>query len=254
MSENKMSFQSLMAQANKSPIETSVSVAILPAGTYLARKPRLSMSMGLSGENAKKPGSVFGNLDFNFTIDDPKMKELELPARELAYSLQTASFQDATMGLGLKTIETEGGDVAIGLATEQNPRFWGAIGAIFAFCGVAETADKGSKFTYPEESEIQHALNSSDSYIAAGEAILSGEIPKLVNGKDCEEEKLFGLCMAQHQVAAVQAVLTKYDQQFNFSFEVEVGVTADYRDKSKDVNTVSKVFFLPNEDDRIQII
>lgn len=253
-----LSFASMMQTANKAPVETSTEVQPLPAGTYRAEAPRFSIRGGLSNNNPKKPDNFWANLDIAFLVNDPKMEDEGLPVREVSINLQSGALQDATIGLGFNDLVLEDGrKIQLGIDFEQNPRFWGMLGPICGFLGLAESRNNGTKYAYPEESEVIACFQTAESYVKAGEAIINNEYPEDPKGNRVENEKLYGLCMAQHQIAALQALLKEYLTKNPLQFEVVLTTSADPRDKSntpdaekKQVNNVVNVFLIENEDSK----
>jgi hypothetical protein len=229
------------AETNK--METSGSVQILPAGTYLAEKPRFRQTFGISNEK-KNP---WGNLEFILKINDPKMEEENLPVRDLTLQLQSFSMKDASMGLGFEVTKTEDGeDFILGLDPKQNPRFWNVVGHLFSFIGLADADANYSHFTYPDGGEGEQALRENEDYLKAGEAIMNSEMPLDVKGKAVEDDRLFGMVMVAHQVNSLGSLLKTYDDKNAFALKVEVDQKFDDY-ANADVNTIKRVWAVHND-------
>jgi hypothetical protein len=227
--------------ANK--METSGKVQILPAGVYMAEKPRFRQTFGISNEK-KNP---WGNLEFMLKINDPKMEEENLPVRDLTLQLQSFSMKDASMGLGFEVTKTEDGDdFILGLDPKQNPRFWNVLGHLFSFVGLADADSNYSNFAYPEGGACEQALREDEAYLKAGEAIMNREMPLDLKGKPVEDDRLFGMVMVAHQVNALGSLLKVYDEKNAFSFKVEVDQKFDDY-ANTDINTIKRVWAIHND-------
>lgn len=241
----------LLKAATSAPIAAATAVPVLPAGSYLAGKPRFQLIVSRHGTESKRAGKPMGRLDLHFEVNDPLLEELDLPVTSLRC-------QDliTTWGTGAATLDfqsvldvEQGINIPIGLDPSKNVNFSRVMG-MFAFAwGLAEGSMEAPVF--PPDGELIKAYYYSDHYTKALASVLGteeqrGEMMLDAKGKAIEEEDMYPLILAQHQIVAVQSLFTAYNKKTPLQLKANLALKYDDFQKME-VNVVNSLFLLVGE-------
>lgn len=250
-----LSMKDLMKSTVSAPIAAAVNVPVIPAGKYLAGKPRLQLNVGVGSKNSKNPDKPYGRLDMHFDVTDPKLEELDLPITPVRWQDLVTTWGTGAGSMDFKTIydPNDNENVIIGLDLAKNVNLSKALGKMAFTWGLAEGSLEAPIF--PPDGEIMEAFYLGENYLKALGTLIGSEEQRsemMTNVKgetvdDSEKEK-YPLILAQHQIVSIQTLLSKYNKQNPLTFKLTLAVVHDDF-VGAEVNRVTGVVLLVGENE-----
>jgi len=238
-----LSFQQLLANRAKQPMEVSAALLPLDAGIYLAKLPKFTSQARFGTK--KDADKAWGSVSMSLLIDDPKMAEADIPVRRVELDL-LSSFMSEVSGLTFSSFpDGQGGTFVTGMSMEHCQRFWQIYGAIANFLGLATAKKNSSAFDFPEGGVVSEAFNADPAYLIAATAIFNGEYPNNPRGVLIDKEEMYPFILMQYQVAALSKVIEERAEDMLFKVTI-VKKRDTFNDC--DVNGISKIEIVNGED------
>lgn len=228
-----VSLKELMKKAAAAaPVAAATSAPVIPAGKYLATKPRFQLILATGSKNSKNPDKPYARLDLHFDVTDPKLEELDLPVIPVRWQDLLTTWGIGASSMDFKTIydEETNENVVVGLDLSKNVNFGKAIGKMAFAWGLAEGSIDAPIF--PEDGEIMEAFYLSDNYLKALGSLIGSEEQRsemMLDVKDVrvDDPEKYPLVLAQHQIVAIQTLVSKYNKQNPLTFRLTLAVAHD---------------------------